>query len=91
MPVATAHAYARTRAAAGTVEQAEAEAALAWQREREDPSLQRCWGRDAPLRVLLGDPTNSERAWAPEEPSRLGVYARRVWDPLLAAEELGAR
>ena len=91
MPVATTAAYARSRQAGETVEQAEAEASFAWRRERDDPHLRLCWGEQAPLEVLLEAPTSSERGWAGQESSRLGAYARRVWDPLLVHEELASR
>jgi exodeoxyribonuclease V gamma subunit len=35
-----------------------------------------------------GAPRSDEVAWAPTEPSRLGVYARHLWSPLLAREEV---
>ena len=41
--------------------------------------------------MLLDAPTAAEQAWAGEETTRLGAFARRVWDPLLAAEELSTR
>ncbi len=91
MPVATAHAYARCRQAGESVEQALAEADRAWQLEREDAYLQLCWGSKAALHVLLDAPTAAEQSWSGEETSRLGAFGRRVWDPLLAAEELSTR
>lgn len=41
--------------------------------------------------MLLNAPGPTEQAWAPEETSRLGVFARRVWEPLLALEQVSTR
>jgi exodeoxyribonuclease V gamma subunit len=38
--------------------------------------------------TLAGPPRHDEAAWDPMEPTRFGVYARRVWDGLLALEQL---
>ena len=35
-----------------------------------------------------GQPDRDERGWEPAEDSRFGVYARRLWDGLLAHEQL---
>ncbi len=92
MPVATAAAYARARDGGETVEQAEAAAAAAWTYElKDDAHLELCWGERAPVGVLLDRPSTDEQAWAPQESSRLGVFARRVWDPLLAVEQVSTR
>jgi exodeoxyribonuclease V gamma subunit len=89
MPVATAFAYARSRHAGDTEVQALEEAARTWGGgfERTDEHHVLCWGPDAPLRSLLGTPDRVEQAWWPQDGSRLGVLARRVWDPLLDHEE----
>jgi exodeoxyribonuclease V gamma subunit len=35
-----------------------------------------------------GAPRSDEAAWRPSEPTRFGVYAHRIWDGLLAHEEI---
>ncbi|WP_261376308.1 hypothetical protein, partial [Isoptericola variabilis] len=55
--------------------------------ERTDDHHVLCWGAGATLREVAGVPSAAERAWWPEERTRLGVLARRVWQPLLAHEE----
>ena len=48
-------------------------------------------GGGLPFRSLLdraGAPRADEGAWAPAEPTRFGVYAHRLWDALLAHEEI---
>ena len=43
---------------------------------------------------LIGEPpTHEERSgdWDPEEPSRFGRYAMRLWRPLLDVEKLEQR
>jgi exodeoxyribonuclease V gamma subunit len=89
LPVETAHAYARSRHAGDLPEQALDAAERAWRRERDrDEFLRLCWGGGAPLRVLLAAPAADELAFAAGEDSRLGAYARRLWDPLLAHEQV---
>jgi hypothetical protein len=38
------------------------------------------------LEELLERPPREDEHWHPLEESRLGQYARRLWDPLLAHE-----
>jgi exodeoxyribonuclease V gamma subunit len=48
-------------------------------------------GGALPFRAVLesaGVPRADEVAWNPSEPTRVGVYARRVWDGLLALEQV---
>lgn len=93
MPVDVALAYARCRHGGDAEEQALAEAARAWDRWGmiDDPYHELCWGVAAPLGVFRAAPARDEQAWAPDDGTRLGVYARRVWDPLLAHEEVRTR
>ena len=35
-----------------------------------------------------GAPRADEVGWEPSEPTRFGLYARRLWDGLLAHEEI---
>jgi exodeoxyribonuclease V gamma subunit len=53
--------------------------------ENSDRAHVRVWGPNAPLKVLL-EPTRpgEER---PGEPTRLGAYAARVWEPMLRFEQ----
>lgn len=38
--------------------------------------------------ACAGAPQSEEAAWDPTEPSRFGLYARRLWEGLLAHEEI---
>ena len=42
------------------------------------------WGSND-LEVLLGEPPRPDERWYPDEPSRFGALARRLWEPILAA------
>ncbi|KAE8765304.1 exodeoxyribonuclease V subunit gamma [Georgenia thermotolerans] len=88
LPVSAACAYASSRAAHNTEAQALEEADRDWRGgfERTDEHHVLVWG-EADLADLAGTPAPDEQAWWPEERTRLGVLARRVWDPLLAHEE----
>ncbi len=93
MPVDTAFAYARSRCGGDTEEQALAAARAQWESrqafEARDVHNATVW-RPAPSRldVLLEPPGRTEQAWWPQDGTRLGVLARRVWEALLACEEL---
>ncbi len=52
--------------------------------EQRDPAHALVWGDGAPFSALLAEPSGD-----PDEPTRFAALARRVWAPLLAAEELG--
>jgi len=52
--------------------------------ENTEPAHQRVWGEHAALTALLGPPRAGETF--PEENSRLGVLAMRLWKPVLDAE-----
>ncbi|GAA1519655.1 exodeoxyribonuclease V subunit gamma [Kribbella lupini] len=56
--------------------------------ENADPAHVRVWGPNMPLKVLL-EPTRPGEEWQ-GEPTRLGAYAARVWEPMLRFEQ-GAR
>ena len=43
---------------------------------------------DGSVRADVAAPRADEVPWAPAEPTRFGVYAHRLWDPLLAHEEI---
>ena len=53
--------------------------------EQSAPEHVRVFGRGRDLDRLMGVPRDDED-WS-DEPTRLGRYARRVWDPLLANEK----
>jgi exodeoxyribonuclease V gamma subunit len=94
LPCATAAAYAEAiatgadpRAAAGRAWTTE------WNYEKEDmePEHQLVLGGVASLDDLLAPPPRPQERWAPEETTRLGSLARRLWDGLLAREEIAYR
>jgi len=83
LPVKTAQAYASRRRRPS----AEAAAKKEWKGGRFDgesaePEHRRVWG-DLPFERLLAIPPREGEDW-PEESSRLGVLARRLWEPILA-------
>ncbi|WP_225755669.1 exodeoxyribonuclease V subunit gamma [Actinotalea sp. Marseille-Q4924] len=92
LPVKATCAYARSRHAHEEVGQALDGADRQWKDDRMVPGEQSdayhrlVWGDGAPLRTVLAEPSPTEAGWWPEEGSRLGVLARRVWEPLLQHE-----
>ena len=93
MPVKTAAAYATSRFAGESIEQAETAANREWVDSRYtfgeagDPEHELVWGGSAPLAVLLGEqPYADEAGWWLDESTRFGQLARRVWHPLLDSE-----
>ncbi|MBD8063035.1 exodeoxyribonuclease V subunit gamma [Oceanitalea stevensii] len=91
VPVPVACTYATSRAGGDSADMALVNARRAWDGDeflRADEHHVICWGTGASLDDILGTPTESERAWYPQDPSRLGVLARRVWEPLLAHEQV---
>ncbi|NCT91018.1 exodeoxyribonuclease V subunit gamma [Cellulomonas sp. APG4] len=89
MPVETACAYATARAAATEEVQALDAARTRWKDgfERTDEYHVEVWGPAATLDDVAGTPSEAERAWWPEEGTRLGVLARRVWEPVITHED----
>ena len=64
-----------------------------WRFDQEDRELehQLVLGGAAGLALLLTPPPGDDESgegWAPDEPTRFGRYARRLWDGLLSVEEL---
>ena len=55
-----------------------------WTFDRDDPAVERIWGKEPDLSVLLGPPRPDEEAYG--ETTGLGAYAARLWLPLLQAE-----
>ncbi len=52
--------------------------------ERDLPEVVTLWGADAEFDLLVAQPARSDDGY-PDEPSRFGALARRVWDPILRA------
>ncbi|MFC7404104.1 exodeoxyribonuclease V subunit gamma [Georgenia alba] len=88
IPVGVAAMYAKARFGGDSVDMALRDVVREWDTgfERKDDYHELCWGPDSDLNDILGTPTAEEQASSPEETSRLGVLARRVWHPLLAHE-----
>jgi exodeoxyribonuclease V gamma subunit len=62
--------------------------------EDKDLEHQLVHGGVLAVEALLAAPPREDEAgpgWDAADPSRFGRYARRLWDPLLAAEELSDR
>lgn len=98
MAVKTSSEYAEKRATGCTVDIALDSAVGSWAPDRfageqADPAHALVWGEQAPLAVLLAEqPSAAEQGtgWPADEPTRFGVLARRLWEPLLAAERRDA-
>jgi len=84
-------------AAAGAGEDPVAAARVAWtsayRHRGEDDEREHALvlGGPRPFAELLAEPPRRDEAWAGAEPTRLGAYARRLWDGLLAHETVTAR
>ena len=68
-------------------------AGWAWNKgfERKDPYVVLAWGQDPALPDVAGLATTADLDRFPDDPTRLGALARRVWEPLLENELRGAR
>ncbi|MFE6234528.1 exodeoxyribonuclease V subunit gamma [Cellulosimicrobium sp. NPDC057862] len=68
-------------------------AGWAWNKgfERKDPYVVLAWGQDPALPDVAGLATTVDLGRFPDDPTRLGALARRVWEPLLENELRGAR
>ena len=60
-------------------------------KEDRQPEHVLVYGDSVPLSELLARPPRDDEGWYEGEPSRFGAYARRLWDGLLAREEIGDR
>ncbi|GAB6937178.1 exodeoxyribonuclease V subunit gamma [Isoptericola variabilis] len=92
LPPDASHAYAVSRAGgAGDPGQAMSEARFTWNGgfEKSDVYHLMVWGEGTSFDAVAGVPDADDRRRFPDEPSRLGALARRVWDPLLAHEQKG--
>ncbi|MCK6210145.1 exodeoxyribonuclease V subunit gamma [Georgenia sp. EYE_87] len=89
MPVPVSCSYANSRYGGDSEAMALENATREWNGgfDRSDEHHVICWGEGAALADILGTPTEAEQTWWPEDRTRLGVLARRVWEPLLAHEE----
>jgi exodeoxyribonuclease V gamma subunit len=70
------------------------ESGFRFDKEDREPEHMLAHGGQLPLAELLGDPPREDEAgigWAPEEQSRFGRYARRLWEGVLVREELSDR
>jgi exodeoxyribonuclease V gamma subunit len=89
LPMKTSYAWAEARREGRPPERA---AERRWKSDRfagedADAACQKVWGRHAPLRALLEPPRPGEEV--PGESTRLGVFATRLWLPMLRAEACG--
>jgi exodeoxyribonuclease V gamma subunit len=91
---AAARARDRPREAAATAARREWESTWEWDREDRDPehqlSLGGIVGFDA-VRATPPRPGEDGEGWAADETERFGRLARRLWDDLLAVEQVVAR
>jgi exodeoxyribonuclease V gamma subunit len=87
---AYAHAAARGQDAVAAAEEAWT-STFDYPKEDRQPEHVLVYGRELPLSDLLATAPRTDESWYPDEPSRFGGYARRLWDGLLAREEIGDR
>jgi exodeoxyribonuclease V gamma subunit len=62
-----------------------------YEAEQADPAHRMVWGDPAPFDVLLAEKATDDEqpvGWLADEPHRFGALARRLWEPLRAAEKL---
>ncbi len=62
-----------------------------WDNEDKDPEHVLVLGAPLAFDAMVarsGQPDSDERGWEPSEDSRFGAYARRLWDGLLAHEQM---
>ena len=96
LPLACDASAAYAQAAAGGGD-GPAAAEKAWTSTFEFPKEDRqpehllVYGGEIPLAALLDQAPRADEAWADDEPTRFGRYARRLWDGLLAREVVGDR
>jgi exodeoxyribonuclease V gamma subunit len=60
-------------------------------KEDRQPEHVRAYGGEISLSELLAPGPRDDEDWYPDETSRFGAYARRLWDGLLAREEIADR
>lgn len=94
----SAHAYAQRRRDGRSVERAVQATQGPWLRKAGDVwigeatsvAAQALLGPDAPVHRLLAEPPRPAEDWWAEEPSRFGRLARRLWQPILVAQDEAA-
>ena len=62
-----------------------------YSKEDRDPEHVLVYGDEIPVSDLLATAPRADEDWYPDEPRRFGVYARRLWDGLLAREVIDDR
>jgi exodeoxyribonuclease V gamma subunit len=62
-----------------------------YSKEDRQPEHVLVFGGELPLPELLAPGPRDDESWYQHEPSRFGAYARRLWDGLLAREEIADR
>jgi exodeoxyribonuclease V gamma subunit len=90
LPTAASCAYARSRAAGNPEEVALTDAAREFRAANDhlDDYHRYVWGDDTVLADVLGAaPGRVEHEWWPQEGTRFGVLARRLWNPLVEHEQ----
>ncbi|WP_342741490.1 hypothetical protein [Ruania alba] len=89
IPPKIAERYATARSKGAGPDSALAQVRRGWRYDyqADDPFHLLCFGDGASLESVAGTPSEQDRERYPEETTRLGALARRVWDPLLASEE----
>jgi len=96
LPLSSDASAAYARAAAGGQDGTDA-ADKAWTSTFDYPKEDRApehvlvYGREISLSELLAPSPREDENWYPDEASRFGVYARRLWEPLLAREAVDDR
>jgi exodeoxyribonuclease V gamma subunit len=92
MALATSAEYAARRDRGADLSDAVDAAQKKWAEDKFSPEAAEpehvlVWGPSADFGLLLASqPSAAEQAWAPDETTRFGVLARRLWTPLLAHE-----
>ena len=65
--------------------------AFDWPKEDRQPEHVLVYGGEISLSDLLAPGPRDDEDWYPDESGRFGAYARRLWDGLLAREEIADR
>jgi exodeoxyribonuclease V gamma subunit len=93
LPLVTAasYAYAFGRTSGADAPDAAARAEHEWRKDRQgrdDPAHRLVWGPGAPLTALLEAPPGPDDPPVPDERSRFGAMAVRLWRPLFTHERV---
>ena len=93
LPIKTSYAWAAARFGSANAQgrrrpqSPESAARRRWVYDRDDPAVERIWGKKPDLAVLLGPPRRDEQADG--EATRMGAYAARLWMPMMQFEGSG--